>query len=333
MTSIPEPHLLTRQYLENLLGVTRSAAAAGFPTVQFTVAEAEAVLLLAQQAAPSLPAPLPRLERRLVVFDLETTGTDTATDRIIQIAGIVVQPGCLDTEFSHLVNPGRPIPAAVTELTGITDAMVADAPTFAQLVADGLWDEFQDCDLAGFNQLNFDVPLLWEEFHRCGRTWNLAGVRQIDVGVLFKELNRRRLTDAVARYSGAAAAATFATQAHEALADVRATLDVFRRMRGCHAEAGGTLDELHARCVAQTVDGQPVQRVDLAGVLVRGEDGVVRFTHKRVRGVPLGDDRGYAYWMLKGDFSENTKAAVREELRRLDEAARPSRPTMLEEEL
>lgn len=320
----PDKHAvnhLTKQYLENLLCAARSQRVAGVPRTDVDVPEWEQILLLAQQAAPSLPGPLPRRERPLVCFDLETTGTEPATDRIIQIAGMIVEPDDRTTEFNQLVNPGRPIPPKVTELTGITDAMVATAPPFAEEARRWVWDTFQGCDLLGFNSSNFDVPLLWEEFHRAGYAWNLFDVRQVDVGVLFKQLHRRRLLDAVAVYLGQKRAAAFELQAHDALADVRATLDVFRSLRGCHAEAGGTLDELHRLSTEQELDGQKVQRVDLAGVLVRDEAGDVRYTHKRVRGVKLGDGPGYARWLLGADFSANTKQAVRDELRRLQERA------------
>ena len=318
-------HYMTAEYIKNWLVAAESARRNGNPRFDLATEDMVAVLQLAAEAAPSQPFPLPALERPLVVFDLETTGAEAATDRIVQLAGIVIEPDGHEREFNWLVNPGCPIPPGATAVHHVTDAMVAEAPTFRQLVATtDVWEIFQGCDLGGFNQTNFDVPLLWEEFRRAGKFWDLAGVKQVDVGVLFKLQERRRLSDAVAKYAGPDAAATFAGQAHDALADIRATLDVLRRMRARHPALLVSLAELDRLSVEQEQDGRTVRRVDLAGVLVRDAEGVVRFTHKKVRGVALRDDRGYAEWILRSDFSENTKQAVRDELRRIEEERRAS---------
>jgi DNA polymerase III subunit epsilon len=316
---------ITQQFIDELLA--GAIAAERNDNTRFSLSPSIAidVLQLARRAAPALPYPLPVLERPLVLFDLETTGTEVTSDRIWQIAGQVIEPTGPGRTFNWLVNPQRPLPPVVQELTGMTDARLADCPTFRELVATtDVWELFQGCDLGGYNQVNFDVPLLWEEFHRVGRTWNLADVKQVDVAVLFKLFERRRLADAVAKYAGPAAAAEFAEQAHEAQADIARTLDVFRRMRSAHPEVNVGLAELDRLSTETEHDGVKGRRLDLAGVLIRGTDGVVRFSHKKVRGVPLAADPGYARWILGADFSANTKQVVRDELRRLQEAERAS---------
>lgn len=118
------------------------------------------------------------LTKPLVVFDLEATGLDLVNDRIIQISYVKVSPGDKEGEEerkSIFVNPGKPIPAFVQQLTGITDDMVKDAPTFKQL-AKQLADSFIGCDFAGFNSDRFDVPMLAEEFLRAASTSTFPNV-------------------------------------------------------------------------------------------------------------------------------------------------------------
>ena len=113
------------------------------------------------------------LTRPLVVLDLETTGVDIATARIIQIAYILAYPDGHEERDQLFVNPGQPIPAEVVELTHITDDMVKDAPDFKTL-APQLAAKFQGCDFAGYNSNYFDIPLLWEEFLRAGVNFDFS---------------------------------------------------------------------------------------------------------------------------------------------------------------
>ena len=107
------------------------------------------------------------LTKPLIVFDLETTGLDLVKDKIIQISYIKVYPDGKEERKNLFVNPGRPIPAEVAQLTGITDDDVKDAPTFKEIASD-LENKFKGCDFAGFNSNHFDVPMLAEEFLRAG---------------------------------------------------------------------------------------------------------------------------------------------------------------------
>ncbi len=107
-----------------------------------------------------------RLERPLLFFDLETTGLDTDRDRVIEFAGIKVNPDKTQERFESFINPERPIPEEVTKLTGITNDMVAEAPTFQELIP-ALQKLMRDADLAGYNVINFDIPMLESEFKRC----------------------------------------------------------------------------------------------------------------------------------------------------------------------
>jgi len=231
----------------------------------------------------------------LLCFDIEGTGVDPALDRIVQIAWRI------ENEASKLlINPGRPIPQESIEVHGITDEMVKDAPTFKH-VASALLEEFKGCDLLGFNLTNYDVPILWEEFYRCGIVWDLSDTRVLDAGTLFKRREERSLTAALRFYCDKELEG-----AHDALNDVNATLEVW----------AGQLDRYGLteadRETLERESNYEEKRLDLAGKIVVGKDGRPTYTLHKVRGVAVEDDTGFAHWMLRSDFSANTKLVLRD---------------------
>ena len=141
----------------------------------------------------------PILKRPLIVFDLETTGLDLAKDKIIQISYIKVELDGSEKPVNLFVNPEQPIPPLVQELTGITDEMVKNAPTFPQ-IAQKLNKEFAGCDFAGYNSNKFDIPLLAEEFLRAGIDFDFSKVRTIDASIIFRKMERRNLAAAYKFY-------------------------------------------------------------------------------------------------------------------------------------
>lgn len=191
-------------------------------------------------------SPMLRLQRPLVFLDLEATGTDPQNARIIQIAlqRFVPTPdgATLDTQLDQLINPQTNVPTSVTELTGITSDDLQDQPTFAQLL-DQLSPLFSDADLAGYNAISYDVPLLQAEFDRAGR--DLPGPPKrvvLDPYRLEQVLCPRTLTALYERYTG-----TDLEDAHDALADVT---------------AAGTV--LHQQLEKHDIDGTPADLADLA---------------------------------------------------------------------
>lgn len=237
-------------------------------------------------------------------FDLEATGVDPATDRITQIAIVSAD---LSERFETLVNPGRPIPAEVQEITKITDDMVAIAPPFEK-IAQRISSQLANQTLVGFGCHRFDVPLLDAEFDRAGVTFDWSSVSIIDAGELFKILHPRSLAEALGYYCGRAH-----TNAHGAMADAQATRDVFLTMVGRYEATrsllGPELDVLsrHGKAMA-----------DPAGKLCI-IDGRLCFATHRNRGVPVVDDVGYAEWMLRSDFPRSTKAMIQKELGTVEE--------------
>src|SRR5271167_4965556 len=132
----------------------------------------------------------------LAFFDLETTGTDIATDRIVEIAVIKLLPDGTEETFHTLVNPGVPIPASASEVHGICDRDVQGKPTFGQ-IAERLEQFLNGCDLAGFNMVRFDFPLLKAEFRRAGLAWSEENHKLVDAHIVYQEKERRDLTSAV----------------------------------------------------------------------------------------------------------------------------------------
>jgi len=163
------------------------------------------------------------LKKPLVVFDLETTGLDLVNDRIIQLSYIKVYPDGREVRVNELINPGKQIPAEVEALTGITNEMVSNKPSFKQL-ASKLSADFTGCDFAGFNSNHFDVPLLAEEFLRAGIDFDFSKCRLIDAQTIFHKMERRNLAAAYKFYCGRKMEDDF--EAHRADQDTEATYRV-----------------------------------------------------------------------------------------------------------
>ena len=272
------------------------------------------------------------LTKPLVVFDLEATGLDLVNDRIIQVSYVKVCPGDKEGEEerkSLFVNPGKPIPALVQQLTGITDDMVKDAPTFKQL-AKQLADSFMGCDFAGFNSDRFDVPMLAEEFLRAGVDFDFSKCRLIDAQNIFHKREPRNLAAAYRFYTGRKMEDDF--RAHRADQDAEATYRVLM----------GELDKYDPASVEEPSQALPNDmdvlaaesrmnnNVDFAGRMiwetvkdkggnpVTDKDGnPVRrevFNFGKYKGHVVTDvlhrDPGYYSWMLNADFTLNTKQVL-----------------------
>lgn len=165
------------------------------------------------------------LTKPLIVFDLETTGLDLVKDRIIQISYIKVSPDGNEERCNFFINPEKPIPAEVAQLTGITDEDVKDAPVFKDIAAE-LEKKFKGCDFAGFNSNHFDIPMLAEEFLRAGIDFDFGKCRLIDVQTIFHKMERRNLAAAYKFYCGRKMEEDFT--AHKADEDTEATYRVLQ---------------------------------------------------------------------------------------------------------
>lgn len=234
-------------------------------------------------------------------LDLETTGTDIAKDRIVNIALKKFSSigGFCEDEFYTLVNPGIPIPPEATECHGITDEMVAKMGDF-KFYSSTVLDVLNGCDLGGFNLIAFDVPLLWEELHRAGHKLDLEGVNIIDAGNIFKKKEERTLTAAMKFYCGKSHEG-----AHNASDDVDATAAVLEAQLARYPELSAmTHAELYQFCKWE-------ENVDLAGKIIRNDKGEPVYAFGKHEGKCVKDEPSYARWMLDADFPEQTKMVLR----------------------
>jgi DNA polymerase-3 subunit epsilon len=233
----------------------------------------------------------------IVFFDLETTGLNTTVDRIVQVGVIKVYPDTRKyVETSFLVNPLRLIPQEATDVHHITNEMVANEQVFSELAVT-LYNFIKDSDIAGFNSDRFDVIMLSEEFNRCGIAWPLEDTKLIDVLKVEQCLNPRSLVALHTKYYNE----DFSTDAHDALNDVKATINVFGKQL-CLCEF--TVDELIKK------SNENIKKLDLAGFIGINENGEAFYTFGKNNGKLVKQDLNYAKWMLTADFPVTTKRVI-----------------------
>lgn len=241
-----------------------------------------------------------KLDRPVMFFDLETTGTDALHDRIVEISMIKVMPDGTDIQRTVRVNPGMPIPAEATAVHHITDADVADKPLFSQL-AEGLAQSFRGCDLAGFNSNRFDIPLLAEEFARAGIDFDFNECRFIDVQTIFHKKEQRTLSAAYKFYCG-----KNLNDAHSANADTRATYEVLMAQLDRYDDLPNDMEKL-SEYSSQN------KNVDLMGRLVYDDRHREVINFGKYKGQLAVDvlrrDPSYFSWIQQGDFASSTKRA------------------------
>jgi DNA polymerase-3 subunit epsilon len=165
------------------------------------------------------------ITRPIVFFDLETTGLDLSKDRAVSIATLKIDLESNTEEKKILINPEMMIPKEASDIHGITDEMVADAPTFKQ-ISKSLFSYFENCDIAGFNSDYYDVPLLMKEFSRCGIDFPTWELNLVDVLKFERMLNSNKLGDVYLRYTGKELEG-----AHDALKDAQITARCFFELR------------------------------------------------------------------------------------------------------
>jgi DNA polymerase-3 subunit epsilon len=248
-----------------------------------------------------------QLERALVFFDLETTGTNPESDKIVEVSVLRIEPDGHRESRTRRINPGRPIPPGATAIHGIKDADVREEPSFRQ-IARGLLDFVAGADFAGFNVARFDVPLLDREFRECGLDLELSGRRIIDAMTIFHRKERRDLTAAVRFYLDRAH-----DGAHAAEDDVTATVDVLDAQLERYPDLPRSVDEL-----AAWTRGGNVDAVDRSGkFLWKNGEAVLAFGKHRgqtLRRV-AEQDADYLKWVLKADFPPDARELVERALR------------------
>jgi DNA polymerase-3 subunit epsilon len=243
------------------------------------------------------------LKNPIVFFDVETTGLDIAKDRIVEISILKILPDHSEECKTRRINPTIPIPKAVQALHGITDADVVDCPTFPE-VAKSLAAYMEGCDIAGYNALKFDIPILAEEFIRAGVRFDFRKHKLIDVQAIFYKMEPRTLSGAYRFYCN-----KVLENAHSAEADTRATYEVLQ----AQLDKYDTLQNDMAHLSALSNDKR---QLDYAGRFVLDDNGdaVITFGKhkgKRVTEV-LKEEPTYYTWIMTSDFTLDTKRALTE---------------------
>lgn len=269
------------------------------------------------------------LTKPLIVFDLETTGLDLVNDRIIQISYIKIYVDGKEERENIFVNPGMPIPDEVAQLTGISNDDIKDAPTFKE-IASSLSEKFKECDFAGYNSNNFDIPILAEEFLRAGIDFDFTHRRLIDAMIIFRKMERRNLAAAYKFYCGRKMEEDF--EAHRADQDTEAT---YRVLMGELDKYNPETAEGPDRALPNDMDAlaefsKNNDNVDFAGRIIYKEmmdqdgkvltdkDGYPRkqevFNFGKYKGWVVSEvlrlDPGYYSWMLASEFTNNTKQVL-----------------------
>jgi DNA polymerase-3 subunit epsilon len=240
------------------------------------------------------------LTNPIIFFDLETTGTNITSDRIVEICYIKVYPNGNEESKTMRINPEMHIPEGASAVHGIFDADVADCPTFREVAA-SIAHDIEGCDLAGFNSNRFDIPMLAEEFLRAGLTnIDLAQRKFIDVQVIYHKLEQRTLSAAYKFYCGANL-----EDAHSALADTRATYEVLK------AQLDRYPDVLQNDINFLSEYSSFTRNADFAGRIIYDDQQREIFNFGKYKGRLVEEvllhDPGYYSWILNGDFALNTK--------------------------
>ena len=259
-----------------------------------------------------------KLDRPLVVFDIESTGLFPRRDRIVELAAVKLMPDGTEVEKCWLLNPTVPIPPETTAIHGISDDIVKDCPTFADAAAD-IFAFFEGCDLSGFNADRYDIPCLEEEFARVGLNFAASNRRHVDVQRIYHRMEPRDLSAAVKFYLGRDHAG-----AHGAEADARATLEVLK----AQMERYPNLPQTTAEMDEYLVPHDPLN-ADRQGML-RWRNGELCVNFGKKKGASLKklllDEPNFLRWIVKGDFDTEVRMIVKD---LLDNGRLPPAPPKL----
>jgi len=251
-----------------------------------------------------------KLERPLAIFDLEATGLNITSDRIVEIAIIRIDPDGKKMTYERCINPEMEISKEATEVHGISNEDVANAPKLKDVVSEVI-DFIKDCDLAGFNSNKFDLPMLAEELLRVGSDYDLSQVKHIDVQNIFHKMEQRTLSAAYQFYCDKSL-----ENAHAAFADAEATWEVLDAQVARYSELENNVDFL----ATFSLYGD-VKRADFAGRLAFDKNGEVTYNFGKHKGKSVAqvatEEPGYYGWMMDADFPLYTKQQLKAEMERI----------------
>lgn len=251
-----------------------------------------------------------QLTNPLAVFDLETTGVDVSNDRIVEIAILKVEIDGSTTEYLKRVNPQMPIPVGSSEIHGIYDKDIVDAPTFNDL-ADEIAAFIGTADLAGYNSNKFDIPVLAEEFLRANHTFDVSDRKFVDVQNIFHKMEQRTLVAAYSFYCNKEL-----INAHSAMSDATATWEVLKSQ----IEKYETLTP-NVEYLAEFSQQGNLELLDFAGRIAKNEKGQAIYNFGKHKGKTVRDvaktEPGYYGWMLDANFPLYTKQVLKKEMEKI----------------
>lgn len=244
-----------------------------------------------------------KLRRPIAFIDIETTGINVSSDRIVEISVLKLSPGGKEEWMSTRVNPEIPIPPKSTAIHGITDKDVENAPTFKE-IAKNLAVFLEGSDLAGYNAIKFDIPVIAEEFLRVNIDFNFLKRKYVDVQVIFHKKEQRTLSAAYLFYCSKAL-----ENAHSSKADTQATFEVLKAQLDRYQDLENDVEKL-------AVFSSFNSNVDFAGRIIFDENGIEIFNFGKHKGKPVltvfKEEPSYYSWMMNGDFPLYTKKILTE---------------------
>jgi len=242
-----------------------------------------------------------KLKRPIAFFDLETTGINVVSDRIVEISILKIGVNGEEELYTQRINPTVPIPEQASNIHGIFDADVAEMPTFKE-VAKNIAKMIKDCDIAGYNSNRFDVPLLAEELLRADVDFDFDKRKFIDVQVIFMKKEQRTLGAAYQFYCN-----KNLDDAHSAEADTKATYEILKSQLDMYNDLENDMDFL-------SEFSSHSKNVDFAGRIVYDDDGNEIFNFGKHKGRKVedvfADEPGYYAWMMNAEFPLNTKQVL-----------------------
>jgi DNA polymerase-3 subunit epsilon len=242
-----------------------------------------------------------KISKPICFFDLETTGVNVSSDRIVEISILKIFPNGNKESKTWLVNPGVPIPLEASNIHGITNDIIKNEPLF-KMIASDIKSMINNCDLAGFNSNKFDIPLLAEELLRSEIDFSLDNVSTIDVQNIFHKMEQRTLSAAYQFYCGKSL-----DNAHSSKADTLATFEVLESQIEKY-------DDLENNVSFLSDFSERGKNVDLAGFIKYNEDHIPCFSFGKHKGKTvdyvLENESGYFGWLLNADFPMYTKKVL-----------------------
>lgn len=242
------------------------------------------------------------LQRPVAFIDLETTGINLVTDRIVEIAIVKIFPDGKRQIKRKLINPQMPIPQVVIDIHGITDEMVKDAPVFKQ-VANEVKQFLDNCDIAGYNSNRFDIPMLIEEFLRCDLQFKTEGRKLLDVQKIFHQMEPRTLSAAYKFYCEKELVG-----AHGAEIDATATYEILEAQIGRYPALGNTAESIYKVCGEDDT-------IDFSRRLIK-VNGVETYNFGKHKGKAITEvmkiEPQYYDWVMRGEFTLHTKQKLTE---------------------